>query len=82
MVILSLSLLRYSSQEMTSAYEKTTEACSVFNRALRSGLEQKKIIFRELGSHILEGTVTLHVHVCSYTVSTIHVHVALCQILY
>ena len=80
MVILSLSLLRYSSQEMTSAYEKTTEACSVFNRALRSGLEQKKIIFRELGSHILEGTVTLHV--CSYTVSTIHVHVALCQILY
>ena len=47
----------YSSQEMTSAYEKTTEACSVFNRALRSGLEQKKVICKELGSHILEGAV-------------------------
>ena len=53
MLILSL----YSSQEMTSAYEKTTEACSVFNRALRSGLEQKKVICKELGSHILEGAV-------------------------
>ena len=38
-----------------SAYERQSEACSVFNKALRSGLEKKLNVVSELGGHILVG---------------------------
>ena len=37
------------------AYERASESCSVFNRALRDGLEKRLNVVTELGGHVLEG---------------------------
>ena len=47
--------LPLNSSAQRSAYERNSQACSVFNRALRDGLEKRKNAVRDLGPHISEG---------------------------
>ena len=45
----------FFSSSQKPAYEKKSEACSIFNKALRSGLVKKLKISENLWSHIAQG---------------------------